>query len=97
MTCGAFASWLAPRAHTPIVISKSVGVTPLVFFIALLIGEEALRNLGMLLAIPVAGIVRVAMERVFPQDAGTIALLERYRRLTNDAFKKNEMKTLESA
>ena len=82
---------------TPIVISKSVGVTPLVVFIALLVGEEAFGILGMLLAIPVAGIIRVAMERVFPKDAGTIALLERYRRRTNDPLQKNEIKTLESA
>ena len=89
-TCGAFASWLAPRAHTPIVISKSVGVTPLVFFIALLIGEEAFGILGMLLAIPVAGIVRVAMERVFPQDAGTIAFFEGYRRLTTTRSRRTK-------
>jgi predicted PurR-regulated permease PerM len=82
---------------TPIVISKSVGVTPLVVFIALLVGEEAFGILGMLLAIPIAGIVRVAMQRVFPSDAGTIALLKRFRHAVRDPLQKNEVKTLESA
>lgn len=82
---------------TPIVISKSVGVTPLVVFIALLVGEEAFGILGMLLAIPIAGIIRVAMERVFPQDAGTISLLERFRRRADDPLQKREREALETA
>ncbi|MFN2450059.1 MAG: AI-2E family transporter [Candidatus Baltobacteraceae bacterium] len=82
---------------TPIVISKSVGVTPLVVFVALLVGEEAFGILGMLLAIPVAGIIRVAIERVFPKDADTIALLERYRRGMGDPLQKNEVRSIESA
>lgn len=82
---------------TPIVISKSVGVTPLVAFIALLVGEEAFGILGMLPAIPVAGIIRVAMERIFPKDTESIALLERYRRRISDPLQGNEIKTLESA
>jgi len=53
---------------TPLVVSKSVGVTPLVVFLALLFGSEAFGILGALLAIPVAGIIRVTMERVFPEE-----------------------------
>jgi predicted PurR-regulated permease PerM len=50
------------------VVSKSVGVTPLVVFVALLFGSEAFGILGALLSIPVAGILRVAAERLFPPD-----------------------------
>jgi predicted PurR-regulated permease PerM len=53
---------------TPLVVSKSVGVTPLVVFLALLFGSEAFGILGALLAIPVAGILRVAVERIFPDE-----------------------------
>ena len=68
----------------------------MVVFVALLIGEEAFGILGMLLAIPAAGIVRVAMERIFPNDPETIALLECFRSTTNDPLQKNEVATLES-
>jgi predicted PurR-regulated permease PerM len=53
---------------TPLVVSKAVGVTPLVVFLALLFGSEAFGILGALLAIPVAGIIRVAAERIFPDE-----------------------------
>jgi len=53
---------------TPLVVSKSVGVTPLVVFLALLFGSEAFGILGALLAIPIAGIIRVATEHLFPDD-----------------------------
>ena len=60
---------------TPMVVSRSVGVTPLVVFVALLLGSEAFGILGALLSIPVAGIVRVAAERLFPHDPRSDALL----------------------
>jgi predicted PurR-regulated permease PerM len=53
---------------TPIFVSKTVGVTPLVLFAALLLGSEAFGILGALLSIPVAGIARAAAERIFPND-----------------------------
>jgi predicted PurR-regulated permease PerM len=53
---------------TPLINSKSVGVTPLVVFVALLFGSEAFGILGALLSIPVAGNLRVAAERLFPPD-----------------------------
>jgi predicted PurR-regulated permease PerM len=56
------------NVFTPLVVSKSVGVTPLVVFVALLLGSEAFGILGALLSIPVAGILRVAAERLFPAD-----------------------------
>jgi predicted PurR-regulated permease PerM len=59
---------------TPLVVSKSVGVTPLVVFLALLFGSEAFGILGALLAIPVAGIIRVSMERIFPDDGQPTAV-----------------------
>ena len=58
----------------PIFIARSVGVTPLVIFVALLIGSEAFGILGALLSIPIAGILRVAAERLFPPDAQADAL-----------------------
>ncbi len=58
---------------TPLVVSKSVGVTPLVVFLALLFGSEAFGILGALLAIPVAGILRVATERLFPHHPADLA------------------------
>jgi predicted PurR-regulated permease PerM len=64
---------------TPVVISRSVGVTPLVVFVALLLGSEAFGILGALLSIPLAGIVRVAAERLFPPDPQSDALLIRTR------------------
>lgn len=56
------------NVFTPLVVSKSVGVTPLVVFVALLFGSEAFGILGALLSIPVAGILRVTAERLFPLD-----------------------------
>lgn len=63
------------NVFTPLVISKSVGVTPLVVFVALLLGSEAFGILGALLSIPIAGILRVATERLFPPDPQADALL----------------------
>jgi predicted PurR-regulated permease PerM len=64
---------------SPMVVSKSVGVTPLVVFVALLLGSEAYGVLGALLSIPIAGIARVAVERLFPHDPGSEALFVQAR------------------
>ena len=53
---------------TPVVVSRSVGVTPLVVFLAIIVGGEAYGILGTLLAIPLAGILRVVAVRLFPPD-----------------------------
>jgi len=63
----------------PLVNARSVGVTPLVVFVALLIGSEAYGILGALLSIPVAGMLRVAAHRIFPPDAGSDALVAEAR------------------
>lgn len=65
----------------PLVTARSVGVTPLVVFVALLVGSEAFGILGALLSIPVAGILRVAVERLFPHDRHADTLLA----MTRDA------------
>src|SRR6202035_2287526 len=52
----------------PFVVGKQIGVTPLVIFLAIVVGAEAFGILGMLLAVPVAGILRVAADRLFPAD-----------------------------
>jgi predicted PurR-regulated permease PerM len=69
------------NVFTPLIVSKSVGVTPLVVFVALLFGSEAFGILGALLSIPIAGIARVAAERLFPADdeADAAFILARYR------------------
>jgi predicted PurR-regulated permease PerM len=68
------------NVFTPL-MSKSVGVTPLVVFVALLLGSEAFGILGALLSIPLAGIIRVAAERLFPVDpnADTTLIIARDR------------------
>ena len=67
------------NVFTPLVNSRAVGVTPLVVFLALLFGSEAFGILGALLSIPVAGILRVAAERLFPHDEQSAAILARAR------------------
>ncbi len=59
----------------PFVVAKSVGVSPLVVLIALLVGAEAYGILGMVIAIPIVGIVRVIQLRLFPPDPQVDALL----------------------
>jgi predicted PurR-regulated permease PerM len=61
---------LQQNVFTPLVNSRSVGVTPLVVFVALLLGSEAFGILGALLSIPIAGIARVTAERLFPEPTG---------------------------
>ncbi len=67
---------LQSHVLTPIVIGRALGVTPLVIFLAILIGAEANGVLGMLLAVPLAGIVRVVIDRVFPDDPTDRRLLQ---------------------
>jgi predicted PurR-regulated permease PerM len=63
------------NVFTPLVVARAVGVTPLVVFLALLLGSEAFGILGALLSIPVAGILRVTAERLFPADPDADATL----------------------
>ena len=63
----------------PVLVARSVGVTPLVIFVALLLGSEAFGILGALLSIPIAGILRVATERLFPPEQRADALLTEAR------------------
>jgi len=52
----------------PLINAKLVNVTPLIVTLAILIGGEAYGILGILLAVPVAGILRVVYDRLFPPD-----------------------------
>ncbi len=70
---------LQSHVLTPIVIGRALGVTPLVIFLAILIGAEANGVLGMLLAVPLAGIARVVIDRVFPDDATDRGLIAESR------------------
>jgi predicted PurR-regulated permease PerM len=49
---------------TPRIVGEKVGLSPVVVIIALLLGSELLGLLGVLLALPVAGIVRVLLPDV---------------------------------
>ncbi len=79
---------------TPMINSKSVGVTPLVVFVALLLGSEAFGILGALLSIPIAGIVRVTAERLFPPDPQSDALLIRTRNRSGEPRGETRAATL---
>jgi predicted PurR-regulated permease PerM len=65
-----FAAIIAVQQNVlvPIYVARSVGVTPLVIFASLLLGSEAFGILGALLSIPIAGILRVTAERLFPPE-----------------------------
>jgi predicted PurR-regulated permease PerM len=63
----------------PLINARTVGVTPLVIFVALLIGSEAFGIVGALLSIPIAGIVRVAVTRLLPPDPDADARIEAAR------------------
>jgi predicted PurR-regulated permease PerM len=82
---------------TPMVISKSVGVTPLVVFVALLLGSEAFGILGALLSIPIAGIVRVAAERLFPPDPQSDAMLVRTRNRSGEPLAETRAVAVKTA
>jgi len=68
----------------PFVVAKSVGVSPLVVLIALLVGAEAYGILGMVIAIPIVGIVRVVQLHLFPLDPRAEKLLEEARALSGE-------------
>ena len=75
---------LQQNVFTPLVNSRTVGVTQLVIFLALLFGSESFGILGALLSIPVAGILRVAAERLFPHDEESTAILVAARTATGE-------------
>ena len=60
---------------TPIIIGRAVKVTPMVVFVAILAGAEVYGLLGTLLAIPAVGILRVALDRLFPTNRRIDALV----------------------
>jgi predicted PurR-regulated permease PerM len=72
----------------PLLNAKSVGVTPLIITLAILIGGEAYGTLGLLLSVPVAGIVRVVYDRLFPPDPESEALVIAARAKTGDVTRK---------
>jgi predicted PurR-regulated permease PerM len=56
--------FIAPR-----IVSESVGLSPLVVIVAVLIGGDLLGIPGMFLAVPVAGMIRVLRHHYIPQKA----------------------------
>jgi predicted PurR-regulated permease PerM len=57
----------------PRIVSSTVKVTPLAVIFSLLIGAHVLGFLGLIVAVPVAGIVRALLARFFPDDEITNA------------------------
>ncbi len=53
----------------PNVVSKQVSLSPFVVLLALLIGGDLAGLVGMLVAVPVAGVLRAILVRVFPAPA----------------------------
>ncbi len=62
---------LAPR-----IVSRAVRISPLLVIFALLIGGELFGVIGMLIAVPMAGVLRVIVDNVRPPDALTNAEVE---------------------
>jgi predicted PurR-regulated permease PerM len=62
------------RVLAPIIVGKRVGVSALVISIAIVVGGETLGILGMVLAVPVAGIARVALDRIAAVNEGSLDL-----------------------
>lgn len=50
----------------PKIVSRTVGVSPLAVIFAVLVGGEAFGFGGMLVAVPVVGVIRVIIENVKP-------------------------------
>ncbi|MDB5042100.1 MAG: hypothetical protein JWN27_2826 [Candidatus Eremiobacteraeota bacterium] len=59
---------LAPR-----IVSSTVKVTPLAVIFSLMIGAHVFGFLGLLIAVPIAGIIRVLLTRFFPDEEITNA------------------------
>ena len=59
----------------PRIVSSTVKVTPLAIIFALLIGAHVFGFLGLLVAVPLAGIFRVVLCRIFPEEEITNAEL----------------------
>ncbi len=57
----------------PRIVSSTVKVTPLAVIFALLIGAHAFGFLGLIIAVPIAGIARCVLIRIFPDDGVTNA------------------------
>ncbi|HEY4439585.1 MAG TPA: AI-2E family transporter [Candidatus Elarobacter sp.] len=57
----------------PRIVSSTVKVTPLAVIFALLIGAHVLGFLGLLIGVPIAGVIRVVLTRLFPDDEITNA------------------------
>lgn len=51
----------------PRIVSRTVRISPLGVIVALLIGAQLFGFVGLIVAVPLAGLVRVALIRIFPQ------------------------------
>ncbi len=60
----------------PFIVSESVGLSPLIVILALLIGGELFGLPGLIIAVPVAGILRVILSHIFPGKSVPAANLE---------------------
>jgi len=74
----------------PLLNARSVGVTPLIVTLAILIGGEAYGILGILLSVPLAGIARVIFDRLFPPDPESERLVLAARAQSGDVTQPQE-------
>jgi predicted PurR-regulated permease PerM len=74
----------------PLLNARSVGVTPLIVTLAILIGGEAYGILGILLSVPLAGIARVIFDRLFPPDPDSERLVLAARAQSGDVTQPQE-------
>jgi predicted PurR-regulated permease PerM len=74
----------------PLLNAKSVGVTPLIVTLAILIGGEAYGILGILLSVPIAGVLRVVYDRLFPPDPDSERLVLSARAQSGDVTQPQE-------
>ena len=81
----------------PLLNAKSVGVTPLIVTLAILVGGEAYGILGILLSVPIAGIARVIYDRIFPPDPDSERLVLSARAASGDVTQPQERPTATTA
>ena len=57
------AQWLENNVVTPVVMNKTLGVSPLVVFSCMLIGDIVFGFVGVLFAVPISVVISVLAER----------------------------------
>jgi len=59
--------WLENNILVPVIMNKSLGVNPIVIFISMIIGGLVIGFVGILLAVPIAVIITLMLEKTFEE------------------------------